>query len=433
MKILIASTPALGHVNPMLSFGRILKAHGHRVLVQTASAFKDVVEQSGLGFRPLLPGADVDLRDVDAVFPERKRIPPGPDLLRHDFENFFLPQVPHQYAGLLEVVREWRPHAILADCCFFGTFPLLLSSRPERPPIVHCGISCLLMDRDDGAPIGLGLPPAGNEAQRREYAILRAKIDEAFVAPVQRQFDALLGRLGARALPTRFLDAAFRLPDLCLQPSVPGFDYPNHNMPAGLRFVGSLPKPRKQWPLPTWVRDVDGSRRVVLVTQGTVANHDLGQVIAPTLAALAEDDDLLVIATTGGRAVDTLPGPIPSNARIGEFLPYDWLMPKVDVVVTNGGYGTVEHALMLGIPLVVAGLTEDKAEIAARVAWSGVGINLASNTPSRAALQSAIREVLDRTRYRERARAISREFASYDSESEICRLIDEVVVARAEA
>ena len=72
-------------------------------------------------------------------------------------------------------------------------------------------------------------------------------------------------------------------------------------MPAGLRFVGSLPKPRKQWPLPAWVRDVDGDRRVVLLRQGTVANHDLRQVIAPTLAALAEDKDLLVIATTGYR------------------------------------------------------------------------------------------------------------------------------------
>ena len=31
-----------------------------------------------------------------------------------------------------------------------------------------------------------------------------------------------------------------------------------------------------------------------------------------------------------------------------------------------------------GIPLVTAGMTEDKADVNARVAWSGVGLNLAT-------------------------------------------------------
>jgi len=96
------------------------------------------------------------------------------------------------------------------------------------------------------------------------------------LSPDPRQCQRRPHQRPARHWRRCFLDAAFRLPDLYLQPSVPGFDYPNHNMPAGLRFVGSLPKPRKQWPLPARVRDVDGDRRVVLLRQGTVANHDLG-------------------------------------------------------------------------------------------------------------------------------------------------------------
>ena len=36
-------------------------------------------------------------------------------------------------------------------------------------------------------------------------------------------------------------------------------------------------------------------------------------------------------------------------------------------MLTNGGYGGVQYALAHGVPLVVAGDTEDKPEVAARV------------------------------------------------------------------
>ncbi len=60
---------------------------------------------------------------------------------------------------------------------------------------------------------------------------------------------------------------------------------------------------------------------------------------------------------------------MPSNTYVAEHIPHDLLLPKVDVMVTNGGYGAVQRALSTGVPLVVAGNTEDKPEVAAR--WHG--------------------------------------------------------------
>jgi UDP:flavonoid glycosyltransferase YjiC (YdhE family) len=48
---------------------------------------------------------------------------------------------------------------------------------------------------------------------------------------------------------------------------------------------------------------------------------------------------MLVVATAGGRPVEAIPGVIPANARLASYLPFEWLLPKVDVLVTNGGYG----------------------------------------------------------------------------------------------
>jgi UDP:flavonoid glycosyltransferase YjiC (YdhE family) len=216
------------------------------------------------------------------------------------------------------------------------------------------------------------------------------------------------------------------LADAYLQLSVPGFEFPR-DIPRSVHFVGTPPIIPNQVPLPPWAHELDGSRRVVLVTQGTVANHNFELLIAPTLAALANEPDVLVVATTGGRPVDAIPGAIPSNARVASYLPFEWLLPRVDVLVTNGGYGSVNQAMSFGIPLVTAGMTEDKADVNARVAWSGVGVNLATNEPTQDALRAAVRTVLDRPAYRMRASQMANEFARIDTRSEILSIISEVV------
>ena len=58
--------------------------------------------------------------------------------------------------------------------------------------------------------------------------------------------------------------------------------------------------------------------------------------------------------------------PLPANARAAEFLPDAELLPKVAVYVTTGGYGGLHYAMENGVPIVVAGDTEDKPEGAAR-------------------------------------------------------------------
>jgi MGT family glycosyltransferase len=432
VKILIASTAVLGHINPLLSVARIFRARGHEVIFQTASVFRDRVEQSGVTFMPFLPGADTDWRDLDAALPELKHIKPGPEIDRFLSERVFIDAIPHQDAGLRAILRDWPADAIIADTTFFGVVPLLLGPATERPSIVNCGITCLLIERDDGAPWGLGLMPATTDAHYQEYAAIRAERDTLVTEPVQRHFNGRLATLGLPPSPVSYLSSTAMLSDMYLHPTVPSFEYAFRHMPACFHFIGALPMPSAGVELPDWAGDIDGSRRVVLVTQGTVANRDLAQVIAPTLAALADEPDVLVLATTGGRPVEAIPGPIPANARLAKFLPYDWLLPKVEIVVTNGGYGTVSHALELGIPVVVAGLTEDKAEISARVAWSGVGVNLATNNPTPEALRQAVRDVLDKPQYRERAAVLAREFAQYDAESDIVRLVGEAAAAAAE-
>src|SRR5262249_57883156 len=125
--------------------------------------------------------------------------------------------------------------------------------------------------------------------------------------------------------------------------------------------------------------------------------------------------------------VEAIRGAIASKARLASYLPFEWLLPRVNVLVTNGGYGSVNQAMSFGIPLVTAGMTEDKADVNARVAWSGVGIDLSTNEPTEQALREAVRTVLDRPDYRQRAAQMAADFARINTRSEILRIIDEAV------
>jgi UDP:flavonoid glycosyltransferase YjiC (YdhE family) len=99
-------------------------------------------------------------------------------------------------------------------------------------------------------------------------------------------------------------------------------------------------------------------------------------------------------------------------------------------MITNGGYGAVQRAISTGVPLVVAGSTEDKPEVAARVAWSGAGINLKTGRPTPTSIRDAVRQLLTDGRYLNRARELETDFARRDGVAEVAALVDEVIRER---
>lgn len=115
---------------------------------------------------------------------------------------------------------------------------------------------------------------------------------------------------------------------------------------------------------------------------------------------------------------------LPTNVRAEPFIPFDHLLPHVNVMITNGGYGGIQWALTQGIPLVVAGNTEDKIEVAARVQWSGAGINLRKQRPLPDQVRDAVKEVLSNPVYRDNARRIQADFAKYDAPTRAAELLE---------
>jgi hypothetical protein len=224
------------------------------------------IEGIGAGFRAFPPAADLDLSNRDALFPEWKHMPPGPERVRFAMERIYVDAMPAQHEGVRNVLQEFPADVILGDNFLLGVLPMLLGPRSERPPIVLCGTMLLHCRRDDGGPNFAGLPPAVGDAQRAEYAAI-AKAQEAVIdEPVMRRVNGRLAALGAEPLPANLFHALVDLPDAYLQLTVPRFELPRRVLPASVHFVGAPPIIPHQAPLPPWASELDGPRKVVLVT-----------------------------------------------------------------------------------------------------------------------------------------------------------------------
>lgn len=403
--ILVGCVPAHGHVTPMLAIARAFVDRGDDVRFITGSRFADRVRSTGASFIPLPPEADLDERFLDGMTQRAKL--KGTKAVAFDIEHVFVRPSTPQYETLMTAHAEHSADAVLVDPAFVGAMILLGHPRSQRPPVVMCSVVPLLLPSVDTAPFGMGLPPArwGN---RQRNAVLSA-IHRRILSQSNGIANDLYRSVHDKTLPCPLIDWPTQA-DAVVQFTVPAFEYPRSDAPATLHFAGPLCATGSAVALPDWWSDLDGTRPVVHVTQGTVANFDYRQAIAPTLQALA-DEDVLVVVSTGGRALDTLP-PLPENACAATYLPYDQLLPRTDVYVTNGGYGGVQYALRYGVPVVATGGKEDKPEVGARVAWSGVGRRLRTERPSSKALRRDILAVLNQPRYREASRRIGAEMAA---------------------
>jgi len=424
-EILIAAMPPVGHIGPLLNVARGLVDRGDRVTVLSSADHAARIGAIGATPQAIPAEADFDMTRLDVDLPGRAETS-GIKRLNFDIVRLFVQPMPHQTRVLSRLMTRTQFDAIIVDAGFFGILPFLLGDRAARPPVLAYSTTPLMVTSRDTAPSGMGLPPSSTALGRLRNRALNLLSQHVLLRQSQNTANYLLNHMNSRRLPLFILDSGL-LADRYISPTVPEFDYPRGDLPAHVRYVGAVhPTPTGRFRLPPWWDELDGDRPVVHVTQGTIDNADLGRLVEPTIKGLG-GEAVIVVTTTRGRDMSELKIRLPMNTFVAEYIPHDLLLPKVDVMVTNGGYGAVQRALSTGVPLVVAGHTEDKPEVAARVAWTGAGINLRTGAPTAGAVRAAVREVLGDGRYLAAARRLETAFARRDGVAEIAALVDEVI------
>ena len=421
-RFLIVTMPVPGHVAPFAPLVRELLRRGHQVVWYGSRHFRKGIEATGARFTPMRDEIDYGDAQYDKHFPGRTQLE-GLKKVVFDFEHLFVNVIPAMIEDIAHVLQNYPADALLGDPAVAAT--RILSETQDFPAAV-LNITVVGYQSRDMAAFGLGLPFDNTFVGRLRNRLTYWLIDHVVFRSVNRAYTRL-------AKQHRWPVQPFRpsvSPYLHLQPMVPSFEYPLSDMPSTLHFIGVLlPESPSHFTQPAWWdRVVTSGKPVVLVTQGTVATNP-DELIRPTLEALAEED-VWVVATTGGKKASDLGFPIPSNAIVEPFIPFVTIMSHIQLYVTNGGYGGICIALAHGVPVISAGTTEDKTEVGARVAHSGVGLNLKTNRPSAAQIRAAVRSILDEPSYANRARAIRDELAKHDAASEAAALLEALARTR---
>ncbi len=428
-RYVLCATPAQGHAAPMLALARRLVSDGHEVVFFTTAHYRDKVDSTGAAFVPFARGYDA--HDLMVANPARESSSKrGVRGVKDDLREIFVGPIPGQSRDLRAILDRFAADCIVVDTMFLGALPLALGPREARPALACIGVMPYPSCSRDTAPFGSAFQPGSGPLRRVRNVTMNWATAHVVLADIQRFARRRLAEAGAPRFPGYLVDLQPKVVDAYLQATVAGFEYPRSDLAPTVRFVGPILAPTSSsFEAPPWWDELENGRPVVHVTQGTLDNADLDRLLVLTARAL-EHDDVLVVATTGGPDPAPLRPGLPANARLERFIPHDLLLPHTDVMVTNGGYGGVQHALAHGVPLVVAGDSEDKPEVAARVQWSGAGINLHTGRPSADMVARAVRRALTKPSYRRRARALAAEIGASDPLGTISATLAELCTAR---
>jgi UDP:flavonoid glycosyltransferase YjiC (YdhE family) len=422
--ILVATAPVASHFYPVASVVQELVDRGHIVWWYTGKVFQSRIERIGATYKPMSVAYDFGGMSRDEAFPQLRGLR-GLSALIETIKALFIEQAPKQMQDILGLLNEFPADILIAEEVGFG---MGFVSEKTGISAVTIALSINSFGSRDIAPIGFALPPDGSSLGRLRNDCLRFFIDSIVLRGFKTYIDKTRTSLGLPTLNRSVLESIVEPPDLYLLGTIPEFEYPRSDLSDRTHFVGTFTSsPVEAFEPPAWWGDLHGDRPVVLVTQGTLANNNLNELLIPTIRALA-DESVLIVATTANISTSEFNlTPLPENLRLEQFLPFYHLMSYVDVMVTNGGFGGVQIALSHGVPLVVAGETEEKPEIAARVAWGGVGINLKTGRPSEKKIRKAVRNILHNPCYKRKAEQLKAEYERYNGPQRSADLIEQLI------
>ena len=426
-RMLIATTPADGHVNPMLSVVRQLTGRGHDVHWYTGQAYWDGVVGAGAVPESMRSGYDFGGLSKEEAFPGHAGLT-GLASFRAGMEDIFYQTAPGQMTDLLAIIERFRPDVIVSDDMCYGA---CFARERIGIPLAWVGNSVYVLGSRDTAPLGYGLGPSSSRVGRFRNRLLTLAGDHLTLRTVRERADEVRAEVGLSRLDTSVMENIARRPDLYLVGTVASFEFPRTDLFERTHFVGplDLPVPDTAFDPPSWWNELDDGRPVVLLTQGTVTN-DVQRLLVPAVRALA-DLPVLVVVTTGNSPLDpTTTSSLPRNVRVEPFLPYHRFLPHVDVMVTNGGFNGVNTALAHGVPLLVAPGSEEKADVAARVSWVGAGISLRRRNLTSQRIRTAVGMVLNDPRYRDAAVRLRGEYLRHDGPKQAAELIEGLVGPR---
>jgi MGT family glycosyltransferase len=406
-RLLAYTSPARGHLYPIVPILLELRRRGHEVRVLTLASEVGLLTSLGIE-------AEAVSATVEAIELEDWRARWQADRGRRALVTFAARATP-ETVDLKQAIERHRPDALLLDVNCWGA---AIVAEASGLPWAMCSPYLLMTRSREAPPFGLGLAPMSG--------------------PLGRARDTLLGGLGEIVVDRTVLPAVNRLrsrhglsrlsgfselmerAQLMLVTTAEGFEYPRSDWARNVRFVGPLDWSPPQDP-PGWLGDL--ADPLVLVTCSTERQRDR-DLLATALQALPPSG-MSVLGTSA--AHDPAGFEVPTGSRVVRFLSHGAALGRAVCVVCHGGMGITQKALAAGVPVVVVPFGRDQLETARRVEFAGAGVRLPTRRLTPARLAGAVREAIGK---RAQAERVARIFAAAGGAERAANLLEALAGAR---
>jgi UDP:flavonoid glycosyltransferase YjiC (YdhE family) len=389
MKILFASSPGVGHVQPAIGLALAARKHGHKIAWATARDARSLLDAQSIDvFDAGAPLVECQ-KEYRARWPERSMLK-GRDIAAHTFPRQFGSVIAtSMLPGLEQAISHWKPDLIVNET---GAVAAPLAARKFGVRhITHA--------------FGLPMPASTLRAAAEQIAPLWQAA--GWDVP---EFAGLYDH-GAIEISVPSLQAACPNPVLAnkawLQQPSSITAGPDDRLPDSLRaFLNSR-----------------AGQPIIYVTFGTIFNKNTSFTAALNAATKI---NALFVATTGASVSPVSGESLAPNVWIGDYVPQSLLLPLCSVVVSHAGSGTLTGAMSHGLPQLCLPQGADQFRNADALAACGAGISLEDESVNESSIANAIQRLLDESSFRHNAEKLKQEIAKMPTPDEVMAQLETI-------
>lgn len=356
MRFTMVSIGSTGDVRPYVLLGRELKRRGHHIRLACFKQFEKMVNDAGLEFCPL----SGDIVNIMGRVMQSN----GLAFLQH-FETAIKNDLP-------DFMRDLQAACEGADvliCTFFGSVVYSIAEK-NRVPCIQTHY--FPMDSNESTPMtcapGLRVGRVWNKTTYRvgyalintlEWRYLRAWRREQGMRKrkIRTQPDY---EINGHHIPVLYAMSPILVP----RPLA----WNEHIHMTGF-WMGAEPAPFE--PSEELKAFLTAGEKPVYIGFGSMVSGDMGRTLKIVLEAVDKAGVRAIIARGWGGDQAKLDGR--KNVFVADYIPHDWLFPRVAGVVHHGGAGTTAAGIMAGCPTLVIPFGGDQPFWGLRVHQLGVG------------------------------------------------------------
>lgn len=390
-RVLIATSPEKGHLNPMIGVAQWLRRLGHTV--GWLCIPEPAPQLAALGVEVLhLPRPEAPAPAIETGGEALAKLVLDEAALGKWIRGLLLDAVPALLGPVREVVDRFRPDVMALDGMQYAA---VLAAHEARIPWVGVSSALSLLE------------PLEDYGLRRNVRALAA----------DRQ--ALFARHG--------FDARFRNCE-CLSPraniifATEAFLAPDAGLPPATHLVGPSVPPEERGDEVDFPWERLGAKPVVYVSFGSQISWqpELFRTIAEAAAPLG----VTLVLSAGELAGTDFTRSLPGDVVAVPYVPQRQLLARAAAFVSHGGANSVMEAMTAGVPMLLLPVCNDQPIQAHFLTKSGAGLALEPRTLTVEACRAALRQLLEPgTPLRQKVDAIAASYRSRDGAKEAAERI----------